>query len=114
MNKEDFKSTRQQKTNECFVKLLSDEVSSYQGQHQIEDNTTGIIAYLVKHNLIRQSVINQYVAVHVYPDFLEAEGGKKDMAVNAMANFMPLEPRQIYNLLGNHYVKFKPNKFKFP
>lgn len=113
MNKTEFKTHRQQRTNELFCKELAQEVSEWCERQGLEPDTTSIIAYLVKHNLVRQSVINKYTALQIYPSFIEAEGGK-DRAVMAMSNVLPLEPRQIYNILGNHYVKFKPNKFKFP
>lgn len=113
MNKADFKTNRQQRTNVLFCEELAQEVNTWCERQGLEPNTTSIIAYLVKHNIVRQSSINQYTTLQVYPDFLEAEGGK-EKAVCAMANLLPLEPRQIYNILGNHYVKFSPNKFKFP
>lgn len=113
MNKADFKTHRQQRTNEMFCNKLSQEVNRWCERQGLEPDTTSIIAYLVKHNIVRQSVINKYTALQVYPDFLESEGGK-EKAVCAMSNLLPLEPRQIYNILGNHYVKFSPNMFKFP
>jgi hypothetical protein len=113
MNKTEFKTYRQQRTNLLFCEELAQEVNTWCERQGLEPNTTSIIAYLVKHNIVRQSAINQYTALQVYPNFLEAEGGK-EKAVCAMANLLPLEPRQIYNLLKNRYQKHSPNKIKFP
>ena len=113
MNKVEFKRNRQQRTNEYFCNTLADEVNEWCDLQGLEVSTSSIIAYLVKHDLVRQSNINRYVTLQVYPNFLEAEGGK-EKAVCAMSNLLPLEPRQIYNLLKNRYQKHTPNKIKFP
>lgn len=107
------KKARQQKTNEYFVKTLGEELSDWCELQGIPENIEAFLAYMVKHNLIRQSVINQYVAINAYKDIKPKARSKED-AVFTLCELLPLEERQIWNLLSNHYIKFKPNKFKFP
>lgn len=73
---------------------------------------TDIVKYLVKFNIIRQSIINRFVVIKIYPDYLERYE-KKDRAVNAMAKILPLEATAIYNILSNHYAYFHPNRIDF-
>jgi hypothetical protein len=73
---------------------------------------TDIIRHFVRFNIIRQSIINRYVVIKLYPDYLERYD-KKDRAVNEMSKVLPLEPTAIYNILSNHYAYFHPNKIDF-
>jgi hypothetical protein len=105
---------RQQKTNEYFIKNLGEEVAAWCELNKIPEGPEAFLAYMVRHNFLRQSVINQYVATKAYKEKRE-EAASKEQAVWALCELLPLEERQIWNLLSNHYIKFtKPNKFKFP
>jgi DNA-directed RNA polymerase subunit F len=109
MNKND----RQQRTNLKFIELLEEELLQWCKMKNIEVSTSAFLAYMVKHNLIRQSVINNYVVINLYKETL-ANSKNKEEAIYKLTDLLPLENRQIKNILGNHYVKFSPNRFKFP
>ncbi len=108
MTNNEFKQYRQKRTNEKFVQLLVNELTE-RGQTDVTD----VIAYLVKHNIVRQSVINSFVVVKCYPTYIEQEGGK-EKAVLALTNLVPLERRHVYNIIKNDYAKFRPSKLRFP
>jgi hypothetical protein len=107
------KKERQQNTNIKFIELLSEELKEWCELQNIEPSTEALVAYLIKHNLLKQSIINKYVTINLYPE-IKAESKNKEEAVATLSNLLPLECRQIKNYLGNYYIKFKPNKFKFP
>jgi hypothetical protein len=69
-----------------------------------------IVSFLIRYNIIRQSIINRYVVIKLYPEYYERYE-KKDRAVNELSKILPLEPTAIYNILSNHYAYFFPNKF---
>lgn len=69
-----------------------------------------IIGFLVRHNIIRQSIINRYVVIKLYPEYIE-RFERKDRAVTELSKILPLESTAIYNILSNHYAYFFPNKF---
>jgi ABC-type transport system involved in Fe-S cluster assembly fused permease/ATPase subunit len=73
---------------------------------------TEVVKYLLRFNIVRQSIINRYVVIKLYPEYLERYE-KKDRAVNAMAKVLPLEATAIYNILSNHYAYFHPNRIEF-
>lgn len=104
---------RQQKTNLYFIETLGEEVREWCELNKIEVSVEAMLAYMVKHNLLDQSTINKYVAVNKYRELRDQARSKQD-AVYTLSNLLPLEERQIWTLLGNHYKKFNPNKFKFP
>jgi hypothetical protein len=91
--------------------MLASQVREYYGG--IEPSVEQIIGYLVRHNVIRQSIINRYMVVNLYPDTREKEGGK-EKAVWSLSNRLPLEPKAIYHILSNHYCYFAPNRFRYP
>jgi hypothetical protein len=104
---------RQQRTNKRFIELLEQELLQWCKIKNIEATPSAFLAYMVKHNLLRQSVINKYVVINLYKETLESSKNK-EQAIYKLSNLLPLENRQIKNILGNHYVKFCPNKFIFP
>jgi hypothetical protein len=107
------KAERQQDTNFKFCEMLGAELGEWCELKRLEKNEVSLIAYLVKHNLIRQSVINKYVCLQLYPEILK-ESKSKEQAIFTLSEILPLEPRQIWTILNNYYIKFKPNSFKFP
>lgn len=108
------KKARQQKTNEYFIKALGEDLSEWCEVNKLDPGPEAFLAFMVKYNFLRQSVINQYVTTKAYREKRE-EARSKEQAVFSLCELLPLEERQIWNILSNHYVKFtKPNKFKFP
>jgi hypothetical protein len=81
-------------------------------EQTVGTDVAGVIKYLLKFNIIRQSIINRYVVIKMYPEYLE-KYEKKDRAVNALSKILPLEPTAIYNILSNHYAYFHPNRINF-
>jgi hypothetical protein len=104
---------RQQKTNEEFIKILSQELREWCDREEIEESLEAFLAYMVKHNLIRQSLINRYTTINKYKE-IRPKKKYKEEAIRELADLLPLDPRQIWNILGNDYKKFNPNLFKFP
>jgi hypothetical protein len=82
---------------------LSENIKSAFGSREM-------VAYLVKHNLIRQSIINRYLVIRLYPDYKENYG--REQAVNELSKVIPLETKAIYHILSNHSAYFHPNKLK--
>ena len=109
----DWKAQRQQQTNIDFCKTLAAHVETWCELQGLEVNALSMAAFLVKHNVVKQSVINRYMVVNMYPKFLESEGGK-EKAVFAMSNKLPIEDGAIYSILSHHYAYFRPNRFDFP
>jgi hypothetical protein len=109
----DWKAQRQHQTNIDFCKTLATHVETWCELQGLEVNALSMAAFMVKHNLVKQSMINRYMVVNMYPDYLESEGGK-ERAVFAMSNKLPLEHGAIWSILAHHYVYFRPNRFDFP
>jgi len=109
----EWKAQRQHQTNIDFCKTLAAHVETWCELQGLEVNALSMAAFLVKHNLVKQSMINRYMVVNMYPNLLESEGGK-EKAVFAMSNKLPLEPPAIWSILAHHYTYFRPNRFDFP
>jgi hypothetical protein len=109
----EWKAQRKQQTNIDFCKTLAAAVETWCELKGLEVNALSMAAFMVKHNLVNQSMINRYMVVNMYPDFLESEGGK-EKAVFAMSNKLPLEDGAIWSILAHHYAYFRPNRFDFP
>lgn len=92
--------------NKLFCELLCKQFNE-QGCGDIER----IIRFLIKYNVIRQSIVNRFVVIKIYPDFLDKYDKKK--AVGEMAKILPLTESAIYSILANHYAYFHPNKIDF-
>lgn len=88
---------------ELLDKELNDNIKSAFGSRET-------VAYMVKHNIIRQSIINRYLVIKLYPDYKENYG--RDQAVNELSKVIPLEIKAIYHILSNHSEYFRPNSMK--
>jgi len=113
VSKTEWKAQRQHNTNVEFCKTIAKHVEDWCELQGLEVNALSMAAFLVKHNVIKQPIINRYMVVNMYPNFLENEGGK-ERAVFAMSNKLPLEPSAIWSILAHHYTYFRPNRFDFP
>lgn len=100
---------RQKNSRRLFCHLLATELQEKLGEIP---NLQAIIFYLLKYNIVRQSVINRYVVIKVYPEYLE-RFEKKAVAVTELTKVLPVEETAIYNILSNHAGYFMPNKFDF-
>ncbi len=100
---------KQKNSRRLFCYLLAQELQEKLGEIP---NLQAIIFYLLKYNIVRQSVINRYVIVKIYPEFLERYK-KKAQAVTELTKILPVEETAIYNILSNHSTYFLPNKFNF-
>jgi hypothetical protein len=100
---------RVKNSQKLFCVLASKELEESIGEVQ---NIEHIVSYFVMHNIIRQSIINRYVIIKLYPEYIE-RFEKKDRAVNELSKILPLEPTAIYNILSNHYAYFFPMKLDF-
>lgn len=89
---------------ELVDKELTDNIKSAFGSREM-------VAYLVKHNLIRQSIINRYLVIKLYPEFKEKYS--REQAVNELSKVVPLEIKAIYHILSNHSHYFSPNSINF-
>jgi hypothetical protein len=106
---ENLSRDRRKNSHRLFCAYVSQDLESSLGSIP---EVANIVKYFVKFNIIRQSIINRYVVIKMYPEYLERYE-KKDRAVNAMSKMLPLEPTAIYNILSNHYAYFHPNRINF-
>jgi hypothetical protein len=97
---------KRKQINKLFCELLCQQFNE-SGIVEIDS----IIRFLVKHNIIRQSIVNRFVVIKIYPEYLERFGKAK--AVGEMAKFMPIGESAIYSILANHYSYFRPNRIDF-
>lgn len=109
----EWKAQRQKETNIQFCKVVAQHFNEWCELQGLEVNALSMAAFMVKHNLIKQSIINRYMVVNMYPESLQREGGK-ERAVFAISNKLPLEPPAIWSILAHHYTYFRPNRFEFP
>lgn len=100
---------RQRNSRRLFCHILANELQEKLGEIP---NLQAIIFYLLKYNIVRQSVINRYVVIKIYPEYLERYE-KKHRAVLELVKILPLEEVTIYTILSNHGGYFMPNKFDF-
>jgi hypothetical protein len=100
---------RQKNSRRLFCHILAQELQEKLGEIP---NLQAIIFYLLKYNIVRQSVINRYVIIKIYPEYLE-RFEKKAIAVTELTKVLPVEETAIYNILSNHSTYFLPNKFDF-
>jgi hypothetical protein len=100
---------RQKNSRRLFCHILANELQEKLGEIP---NLQAIIFYLLKYNIVRQSVINRYVIIKIYPEYLE-RFEKKAIAVTELTKVLPVEETAIYNILSNHSTYFLPNKFDF-
>jgi hypothetical protein len=100
---------RQKNSRRLFCHILAIELQESLGEIP---NLQAIIFYLLKYNIVRQSVINRYVIMKLYPDYLERYE-KKSKAVTELTKVLPVEETAIYHILSNHSYYFTPNKFDF-
>lgn len=100
-------SRKTKKAIELFCNLVDKELSE---NLKSAFGSREMVAYLVKHNLIRQSIINRYLVIKLYPNYKENYG--RDQAVNELSKIIPLETKAIYHILSNHSEYFRPNSIK--
>ena len=103
----------QSKVNKEFCNLLNENIKEYCDISKREVTPDTIIEYLVTHNVIRQSMINRYMVIKLYPEYLE-EYGSKMRAVKELSRTLPIHENGGYSILANHYFYFTKNKMKFP
>jgi hypothetical protein len=103
---------RRKKCNRDFLNLLSNEIDSQLVYKNGVLDIDYILLFLIKHNIVRQSIVHRYVIIKSYPEYLERLGSK-EKAVKEMAKDYPLEIKAIYSILANHYAYFHPNKIDF-
>lgn len=105
-------SKRRKKCNKDFIELLNIDISETLERKKQDISIHNVITYLIKHNVVRQSIVHRYVIIFNYPDYLD-RFGSKEKAVKQMAKDYPLEIKAIYSILANHYAYFHPNKIEF-
>lgn len=100
-------SRKTKKAVQLFCELMDKELSE-----NVKNGfgSADMVKYLVKHNLIRQSIINRYLVIKLYPEFKENHG--RENAVYELSKIIPLETKAIYHILSNHSEYFRPNSMK--
>lgn len=106
---ENLSRDRHKNSRRLFCKILAEELQERLGEIP---NLQAIIFYLLKYNIVRQSVVNRYVVVRLYPEYIQRYD-KKSIAVKEMTKILPIEETAIYMILSNHSGYFMPNKFDF-
>lgn len=102
---ENLTRDRRKNSHKLFCRLAAEELKDNIGD---TPDITKIVAYFIRHNIIRQSIVNRYVVIKLYPDYIERYE-RKDKAVTELSKILPLEPTAIYSILSNHYTYFRPN-----
>lgn len=92
--------------NKIFCQLLGEKLKEFG-----VENSEQVIKFLIKYNIIRQTIVHRFVVLNIYPDYLERYGKQK--AVGEMSKILPLESSSIYSILSNHSSYFRPNKIDF-
>jgi len=106
---ENLTRDKRKNSHRLFCHILANELEEKLGEIP---NLQAIIFYLLKYNIVRQSVINRYVVIKIYPQFLERYQ-KKAIAVTELTKVLPVEETAIYNILSNHAGYFLPNHYDF-
>lgn len=108
MNKKEL----QKKTNKEFLEIIKYESGSYVNHD--------FIYWLLKHNFIKQNIINWYMVLYYYPIELKKTisnkypKGNKQQAIWAVEEKTPLCETSIKTIVGKRTSYFKENKIKFP
>jgi hypothetical protein len=106
---ENLSRDRQKNSRRLFAKILSEELTQSLGDIP---KLEGIILHLLRCNIIRQSVINRYVVIKIYPEYFK-RFEKKQRAVEELTKILPIEQTGVYHILSNHSQYFFPNNFDF-
>jgi hypothetical protein len=105
-------SKRRKRCNNNFIDMLQGEIVETLERKKQDVSIENVISYLIRHNIVRQSIVHRYVIIFKYPEYLE-EYGSKQKAVEQMSKDYPLDVKGIYSILANHYAYFHPNKIEF-
>lgn len=87
------------------------------GKNQTQSN---FVAYLIRHNLIDETIINRFMCLEYYKEELpptvseKRKKGVKALAIWSIEDRLPLKERQINANLINHACYFKDNIRKMP
>lgn len=108
---ENILTTKTRKANVKFCEILEAQILESLSGSKKEQSLFNILAFLVKHNVIRQSIVNRYLVIALYPDYIERFDSRHE-AVKELSKVVPLEINAIYHILSNHSAYFHPNKLK--
>jgi len=108
---ENILTSKTRKANVKFCEVLESQIIESLQSEKKDQNLFNILAFLVKHNVIRQSIVNRYLVIMLYPDYIERFDTRHE-AVKELSKVVPLEINAIYHILSNHYCYFHPNKMK--
>lgn len=105
--------TKQMQSNLEFCKIIESKVLEYCSDNKQDASYTEVIKYLVSHNVIRQSMINRFMVIELYKEYLD-EYGSKMKAVDELSKALSIKKESVYSILANHYMYFRRNRYKFP
>jgi hypothetical protein len=108
---ENILTAKTRKANVKFCEVLEAQILESLKDGKKEDSLFNILAFLVRHNVIRQSIVNRYLVITLYPDYITRFDTRHE-AVKELSKVVPLEINAIYHILSNHYTYFHPNKMK--
>lgn len=114
------KSQKQQATNKEFLNRIEDTYYKWRMKKGKHDNAKNLIEFLVRHNFIRETIINRWMALDEYAAQLELTKtpqkprGVRQIAIWATEELLPLGETQIKANIRNHSTYFRESNFRFP
>jgi len=114
------KVQRQKQTNKEFVDRIDADFDRWRRKKGKANNTRNLLEYLVRHNLMRQTIINRWMTLNEYEAQIQLTKspknpkGVKSYAIWGVEELLPLGETQIKANIRNHSTYFRENVFKFP
>lgn len=114
------KREKQQATNKLFVERVEVMYREWRMKRGKHDTTQNLLEFLVRHNFMREQIINRFVCLSEYERQLNATKspkrprGVKQQAIWQTEDIVPLGETQIKSNISHHYHYFRENRFKFP
>jgi len=91
----------QQELNIEFRRTVAQKYEAHCGREGIEPTLDGLIEFAYRHSLIRDTDINRYMVIDMYPMALYEANGCKTRAVQSLEDRVPLSDRNIWGLIRN-------------
>ena len=114
------KRARQKRSNLEFIDRTEKAFIKWVQKTGKPKDTKSMIEYFVRHNFIRETIINRWMVLEVYAEELaktkcpKYPRGVKQRAIWATEERVALGETQIKQTIGHHSYFFRRNKFQFP
>ena len=113
------KREKQKRANIEFSKRIDLAFYDWRKKRGKDSNVHTLLEYLVRHNIINQTIINRWLCIDEYKTQLELTKkirphGNKQIAIWATEELLPLGETQIKSNIVNHATFFRDQAQKFP